>query len=108
MKRLLTVLLVGLLISAGNASETPYNKLIKTLETKYQIKYQRKFEPKLRFYDETINGYTFEGNEDYEIYIDAMRTQLEEPLRETQWYETFQSGFVCGTAVTILIMFAVR
>lgn len=104
----LMVLLVILFLSAGNASETHYSKLIKSLENKYEIKYQRKFEPKLRFYDSVIDGYTFEGNEDYEIYIDAMRTQLEQPVVEPMWYETFQSGFVCGTAVTILIMFAVK
>jgi hypothetical protein len=108
MKRLLTACLLILLVNVGIASETRYDKLVKTLEKRYEIKYNRRFTPQLRFYDTETNGYTFEGNADYEIFIDALMTELYQPDTETPWYKSFETGFISGTAVTILIMFAVK
>lgn len=95
-------------MNVGLASESRYDKFVQTLEKKYEIKYNRKFNPQLRFYDTEINGYTFEGNADYEIFIDALMTELDQPETETPWYQSFESGFISGTAVAILIMFAVK
>ena len=104
----LTVLLLILFLSVGVASETHYDKYINKIQKKYEIKYQRKFNPQIRFYEAaSSDGFTGEINEDYEIWIDGMLATLEEE-QDPPWYETKEFGFLCGSAMTILIMFAVK
>lgn len=116
MRKILSVLLIALLIAhvaiAETGSKTLYDVALERLEKKIQKKYNRPLSLGLYVFDaEDEDGYTFKGNEDYEIYIDTMAQVLEDHPADTKdmpFYQQPFAYFAYGIIASAMIASAVK
>ena len=109
---LLIVLLTAQSVIAETGSKTLYDVALERLEKKIQKKYHRPASLSIYMFDEEDeDGYTFKGNEDYEIYIDAMAQTLEDHPADTKdmpFYQQPFAYFAYGIIASAMIASAVK
>ena len=103
LKRVLVSLLIVLLVSGGVDCQTLYEKVIEETESKYESVYNKPFDPRVDFYVNPTGEWTFQGNEAYEVYIDAMAQSLEDlpsNYGDIPFWKSREFGFVIGVTMT--------